>query len=97
MSRDVNKRFLEAMYYLQKEQAFVSVKDFCDQIDCDQAQITYMKKGTRFPTLEMVVALCIVFDVNESFLIRGVGEIMQSHELRFRNLDKRISALEKKR
>lgn len=71
LSFSINSRFLHAMDYCIRKGYAKNVKDFCDKIGCMVGQMHFMEKGERYPTLEMVASICQVFNISETYLIRG--------------------------
>lgn len=93
LSREINKRYLDALYYLLREKVVDSIKDFCERTGAEQPQIYHMEAGRRYPTLEMVASLCTVMGISETYLIRGEGPMIREDTIlqRLIKLEKAIS------
>lgn len=96
LSREINKRYLDVMYFLMREKVVNSIKEFCDRTGAEAPQIHHMQKGKRYPTLEMVASLCTVMGISETYIIRGEGPIINEHTIlqRIIKLEKIVASLD---
>jgi transcriptional regulator with XRE-family HTH domain len=95
----VTTRFLHAMRQIisERKQGCKTITQFAKLIGEHQQNISKMEKGERFPTIDQVCRLCLLFDISPTWILLGEGEMNQVTDVKaaLLTLTQRISKMEK--
>ncbi len=72
---DVSKRFIKAIKYIIAEDLAGSSSEVAERIGTHQPTISFIKKGQRSPTVDMICNLCDIYNINPSWLLLGKGDM----------------------
>lgn len=78
---EVSKRFIKAMRFIIANEMADNVSDFAEQIGAYQSAISFIKKGERYATLDMVCTMCEKFNVNPSWILLNKGEMFNKSKV----------------
>ena len=90
--KDITYRFLSMIDDLVAKGFCRSKRSFCEAIGEHPQNLSRMKKGDRFPTIEHIATACQKFGYSPTWLILGVGPEKGSAEKT--PLEERLTAAE---
>jgi transcriptional regulator with XRE-family HTH domain len=96
---EVSKRFLNAMRQIisERKQGCKTITQFAKMIGEHQQNISKMEKGERFPTIDQICRLCLIFDISPTWILLGEGEMNQVTDIKaaLQIITQRVSKMEK--
>lgn len=107
-AKSVSRRFIKAMKQIIADgtDGVKNLKEFAEKVGEYPQNISRIEAGTRYPTIEMLCIMCLVFKINPGWVLLGRGEMkaaaqkklvldMSSIDLRLKEIEKMISKSDK--
>jgi transcriptional regulator with XRE-family HTH domain len=91
-TEDVRKRFVKA---LKKLNVDIDDSTFAKRVGIYQQNVSKIKNGQRYPTVETLVNLCVEFGVNPAWILLGRGDMFVKDSSLEKSALDRLNRLEK--
>lgn len=104
----VSRRFIKAMKQIIADgtEGVKNMKEFAEKVGEYPQNISRIEAGSRFPTIEMLCKMCLIFKISTGWILLGRGEMkttaqkslltdMSSLALRLKEIEKKIARTDK--